>query len=133
ERLIRGALQTYHDLGGQPLTELFLHCRSGIDPEEFAGFAAGCPKDIKLTGVRVRQERADVRLFREGEWPVVRGTYWRIGPRTAYLWTSGFKPRLGTYDGWEVPLPLQIDVQHGDANLDQVVTDIFGLTKLNYN
>jgi len=64
---------------------------------------------------------------------VVRGTYWPINARTGYLWTSGYKPRLGTYDGWETPLPLQIDIQHGEADLTQVVTDIFGLTKLNYN
>jgi hypothetical protein len=23
--------------------------------------------------------------------------------------------RLGTYDGWETPVPLQIDIQHGEA------------------
>lgn len=131
--LLAGALKTYADLGGQPLTELFLHSRSGIDRNEFAGFASACPKNIRLIGVRVRQERLDVRLYREGHLPVVRGTYWPISNHSAYLWTTGFKPRLGTYDGWETPLPLQIDIQHGDADLHQVASDIFGLTKLNYN
>jgi hypothetical protein len=131
--LLAGALKTYADLGGQPLSELFLHCRSGIDLDEFAGFASACPAGIRLIGVRVRQERLNVRLYREGRLPVVRGTYWPIAERTAYLWSTGFKPRLGTYDGWETPLPLQIDIQHGDADVDQVASDIFGLTKLNYN
>lgn len=133
QRLLTGALKTYSDLGGQPLTELFLHCRSGLNRDEFAGFASACPKKVRLIGVRVRKERFDVRLYREGNLPVVRGTYWQINARTGFLWTSGYKPRLGTYDGWETPLPLQIDIQHGEAELDQVVTDIFGLTKLNYN
>ena len=88
---------------------------------------------VRLIGIRVRQERFDARLFREGTRPVLRGTFWQINSRTAYLWATGFKPRLGTYDGWEVPVPLRIDIQHGEADLEQVATDILGLTKLNYN
>jgi hypothetical protein len=45
----------------------------------------------------------------------------------------GGEPRLGTYDGWETPVPLRIDVQHGEASIEQVAQDILGLTKLNYN
>jgi hypothetical protein len=54
-------------------------------------------------------------------------------PRTAYLWATGFKPAVLNYDGWEVPVPLRIDVEHGQADIAQVVQDILGLTKLNYN
>jgi hypothetical protein len=50
-----------------------------------------------------------------------------------YLWGNGFKPRLLTYDGWEVPVPLRIDLQHGKADIIQVAKDILSLTKLNYN
>ena len=65
--------------------------------------------------------------------PVIRGTLWRLSSRAAYLYASGFKPRLATYDGWETPVPLRIDIQHGDAAIEQVARDILGLTKLNYN
>jgi hypothetical protein len=51
----------------------------------------------------------------------------------ARLWGSGFKPRLRTYDGSEVPVPLEITVQHGEAEVEQVARDILGLTKFNYN
>ena len=44
-----------------------------------------------------------------------------------------YAPRLGTYDGWETPVPLRIDIQHGEASIEQVARDILGLTKLNYN
>ena len=30
-------------------------------------------------------------------------------------------------------MPLRIDVQHGEASIEQVAQDILGLTKLNYN
>lgn len=132
--LLKRALQSYGELGGKPLREVFLHCRSTIDTEEFEGFQAACPSDISLVGIRVRKEPpGGVRVFREGTRPVLRGTCWSIGDRSCYLWASGFSPRLGTYDGWEVPAPLRINVQHGKADIAQVARDILGLTKLNYN
>ena len=65
--------------------------------------------------------------------PVLRGTFLKVNDRSGFLYASGFKPRLGTYDGWETPVPLRIDVQHGEASIEQVARDILGLTKLNYN
>jgi hypothetical protein len=65
--------------------------------------------------------------------PVLRGTFWQVNERSGYLFGSGFKPRLCTYDGWETPVPLRIDVQYGDAPIETVARDILGLTKLNYN
>ena len=90
----------------RPLTEVFLHSRSEISVEDFRGYKAACPEDVKITGIRVRPDWPGVRFFREGTRPVVRGTFVPITESTAFLWTSGFKPELGTYDGWEVPVPL---------------------------
>jgi hypothetical protein len=63
----------------------------------------------------------------------MRGTFWRLHDCSGLFWGSGFKPRIVTYDGWEVPIPLRIDVQYGDTPVERVAQDIFGLTKLNYN
>jgi hypothetical protein len=132
--LLTGVLKSYEELGGKDLKEIFLHSRSSIDAEEFLGFSAACPKAVKLIGIRVRRERRDgVRAFREGTRPLLRGTFWKTGPQSGFLWSSGFKPRLATYDGWETPVPLRIDVQQGEGDIEQVARDIFGLTKLNYN
>lgn len=131
--LLAGVLRTYSDLEGKPLREIFLHCRSGIDEEEFSGFAEACPGDAKLVGIRVRQEYDTVRAYREGTRPVLRGTFWRTSDRAGYLWGTGFKPRLATYDGPETPAPMRIDIQHGEADIHQVAVDMLGLTKLNYN
>jgi hypothetical protein len=133
ENLLRGVLQTYADLEGRPLREVFLHSRSSISQAEFDGYRKACPPGCKLVGVRVRAERNGPRLYRDGEMPVLRGTFWRITDRSGYLYAAGFKPRLATYDGWETPVPLRIDVQHGEAPIELVASDILGLTKLNYN
>jgi hypothetical protein len=129
-RLLFSALKTLH---GKKLKEIFLHSRSPMNEEEFEGYQAACPKGTKLAAIRVASERTGLRLYRGGTQPVLRGTFWPMSSKRGLLWCSGFKPRLRTHDGPEVPHPLYLDVQHGDCDLEQVARDIFALTKLNYN
>ncbi|WP_124634097.1 hypothetical protein [Burkholderia cenocepacia] len=142
EALLRGTIETYRQEDGRPLREIFLHARSGIDAEEYAGFLRACPPGVKLTAIRVRQDRGGLRLYRydehpnvskRGQHPVQRGVFWQRSERYGLLFTNGFKPRIATYDGFEVPVPLAISIQHGSADIVQVAKDILGLTKLNYN
>jgi hypothetical protein len=133
KRLLAGTLKTYQELEGKPLKEIFLHSRSSINREEFEGYRSACPSGVKLVGIRVRKDFLGLRLFREGTRPVVRGTFLSAGSKLGYLWASGFVPRLRTYPGWESPVPLRVDVQHGEAELEQVARDVLALTKLNYN
>ncbi len=131
KNLLEGVLKSYADLGGKELAEFFLYSRSW--KEEFRGNQAACPDDIKLVGIRVRKIQDSLRLIRPGDFAVQRETYWQINHRAGYLWTSGLKDRLATYDGRETPALLRIDIQHGDADFTQVAKDIYGLTKLNYD
>jgi hypothetical protein len=134
ESLLSGVINTYESLGGLPLTEVFLHSRSHISAAEYSGYHRAVASGTKVVAIRVRSERrSGLRLFRPGTRPVIRGTFWRIGPRTGFLWGSGFVPRLRTYAGSEVPTPIRIDIQHGDADILQVARDVFSLTKLNFN
>jgi hypothetical protein len=142
EALLRGTIDTYRKEDGRPLKEIFLHARSGIDPDEYRGFLGACPPGVNLVAIRVRQDRGGLRLYRydehpntskRGQHPVQRGIFWQRSDRHGLLFTNGFKPRIATYDGFEVPVPLAITIQHGDGDLLQVATDILGLTKLNYN
>ena len=65
--------------------------------------------------------------------PVLRGTAYLSTKQKGYLWTKGFIPRLDTYPGWEVPNPLLIEIHRGEADLLRVMTDVMGLTKINFN
>jgi hypothetical protein len=133
KRLLAGLLETYRTLDGRPLKEIFLHCRSTINAEEFQGYEEACPKNCRLVGVRVQTDRFGPRLFRLGQMPVLRGLFWQLSETSGYLFGSGFKPRIATYDGWETPSPLRVDIQHGEMPIEIVARDILGLTKLNYN
>lgn len=131
--LLAGVIETYRELDGPDLKEVFVHSRSDMDDDELKGLNEACPQGAKLVVVRIRQARRGFRLYREGGYPVIRGTYLRRTARSCFLWTSGFKPESGTYDGWETPVPLDIRIRHGDADIQQVAKDVLGLTKLNYN
>jgi hypothetical protein len=133
QSLLQNVLKTYFDLGGKELSEIFLHYRSEISTEEFEGYQKACPPGVNLYGVKVRQEKLGFRLFRDGRMPVMRGTFLKLSDRSGFLWTNGFKPSIATYDGWETPVPLRIEIQHGEAPVERVAQDILGLTKLNYN
>ncbi len=126
--LITGVLKSYREQGGGQLSEIFLHSRSTLDDEEFQGYVeGGAATGANVVGIRVRREARGIKMFRWGKWPVLRGTFWRVNDHAGYLWSSGFKPSVLSYDGAEVPTPLRIDLQHGHADIYQVAQDILGL------
>jgi hypothetical protein len=49
------------------------------------------------------------------------------------MWTAGYVPAQNTYAGREVPNALRIDLTDEDVDLHQVLDDIMGLTRLNFN
>jgi hypothetical protein len=117
---------------GKPPNELFIHGQIRFDREEWTGFASTVPVATKLVGVQIRRQN-EVKLFRYGKKPVLRGTAVLTSDRSAYLWTVGFTPRLETYPGREVPNPITVDIVRGDADLEAVLADLMALTKLNFN
>jgi hypothetical protein len=77
-----------------------------------------------------------MKLFRDGDYPVLRGTALILDAQTAYIWTTGYVPQLDTYIGPETPNPLHVTVTRSkDAKpeIRDVLSDIMGLTKINYN
>jgi len=132
EKLLRGVVESYQELDGKPLKEIFLHCHSDIDASEYEGFLKACPKDVKLVIIKVRIEEG-FKLLRDGQYPVRRGTFLKLNEKSCYLWGTGYKENMKTYDGWEVPSPMRIEIMYGEAEIDTIAQDILGLTKLNYN
>ncbi len=128
--VIEGYKKTHDD---QPPTELFIHGRHKFNDSEWAGFQSAVPDATNLVGVRI-QRKDDMRLFRpKASTPVLRGTAVIVSAHTAFLWTRGYVPRLSAYQGFETPKPLTIEICQGQGDLRQVLVDILGLTKINYN
>jgi len=125
-------VESYRILHGRPPNELFIHGKTRFNDIEWEGFKSAVPTVTNLVGVRIRPT-SEMKLYRPSKMPVLRGTTYLETRRKGYLWTKGFIPRLGTYPGWEVPNPLLIQIHRGDSDLMTVVTDVMGLTKINYN
>jgi len=136
EALLKTVLETYKDKHGAMPTELFIHGQTNFNDEEWGAFEKAAPKGTNVVGVRIKTTSGDVKLFRDGDYPVLRGTALLLDDTNAYLWTTGYVPQLDTYIGPETPNPLMISVLRSKGQKPQIKTvlkDILGLTKINYN
>lgn len=125
-------VEAYTAKHGHPPKELFIHAKQFFSEGEWKGFSSAVGPETKLVGVRIQPSK-EIKLFRYGKSPVLRGASLKLSARKGYLWTVGFIPQLQTYPGREAPNPLMVEVTRGDADLDQVMRDVLGLTKLNFN
>src|SRR5208283_4349914 len=81
---------------------LFIHWKTRFKDAEWEGFPAGSPAKTNLVAVRIIRSQ-DMKLFRMGPTPVLRGTAYGMSRNRALLWTMGYILRLQTYPGREVP------------------------------
>lgn len=125
-------VETYARDHGYPPKELFIHGTTRLDQQEWQGFCDGVPEETNIVSIQIRNE-GQFKLYSSNNHAMARGMYLKLHPRKGYLWTKGFVPRLQTYQGREVPKPLSIEICHGKADIKQVMTDILGLTKVNFN
>jgi hypothetical protein len=130
--LIEEAVRTYEKTMHVTPKEIFIHGRVAFGPEEWAGFQEGVKPETNIVGVKIQLHK-DFKLYRLGKQPVLRGLAFIESERKAFLWSSGFVPRIQTYPGREVPNPLLVEIVRGSADIKTVVTDVLALTKLNYN
>ena len=133
-QLISKAIDTYRAKHPEkkPPKELFIHAKTKFNDTEWQAFKTAAGHDTNVVAVQIREE-FDLKLFRPGKHPVLRGTALPVDEHLGYLWTRGLVPRLRTYVGREVPNALCIKICRGEAEMKTVLSDILGLTKLNYN
>jgi len=131
--LITMVVEEYRRLHRVPPRELFIHAQSAFTAEEWEGFVEGCAPETALVGVQITDAWDELKLYRPGDYPVIRGTALLLSDHHAYLWTSGYAPRLDTYMGPETPNPLSVKVIRGQCPIKTVLSDVLGLTKINFN
>ncbi|MCA3260914.1 MAG: hypothetical protein ING44_03145 [Telmatospirillum sp.] len=125
-------IEGYKNVHGEAPNEIFIHGRTRFDKNEWEGFKDAATGSTKIIGIRIRGTE-DLKLYRLAKQPPVRGTYYEVNDRMAYLWTKGYVARFNTYPGFEVPNPLAINIDWGKSSIAEVVADILALTKVNFN
>jgi len=124
--------KSYKEWHGEYPRELFIHGRTRFNRDEISGFRKGAPEGTTIAGIQIYRPN-DLKLYREGRRAVLRGLALEVDERNAFLWTSGYVPKLLTYPGREVPTPLRVRRVFGDVSMKTILGDILALTKLNFN
>jgi hypothetical protein len=134
--LLEKVLQTYAEKHDEPPKELFIHGQTSFHEDEWKAFEEAAPPGTNVVGVRIKNTNGENKLFRDGDYPVLRGTALILDDRNANIWTTGYVPQLDTYIGPETPNPLFITLLRSKLAMPpikRVLEDIMGLTKINYN
>lgn len=139
-KLIRSTLEEYVRVKGNPPKRVVIHKPSrywGDDHPEFnevQGFQEGI-QDVypRIESDLVALTQSGIKLFREGGYPPLRGTYFRIEENHHFLYTMGFIPYLATYPGSYVPDPWYIIEHHGGSSKKDLLREVLELTKMNVN
>ncbi|GHV34966.1 hypothetical protein FACS1894178_3540 [Bacteroidia bacterium] len=131
--LLSQALESYQKENGQYPKEVFIHAKTRFNSEEWRAFREVTPKETNLVGVTITKTKPLKLYKREGKFPILRGNALIVNERSAFLWTIGYVPERQTVLSMEVPNPIFIEINKGEAEIVQVMKDILALTKLNYN
>jgi hypothetical protein len=79
------------------------------------------------------QESYSVKVLRDGNYPVMRGTFVELDGK-GLLYTNGSIPYYGTYPGMYDPRPLLLCPYEGsDSTIAQIASEVLSLTKINWN
>jgi hypothetical protein len=134
ERLLKTAINLFQkQTGGRRPTRVVIHKSSKFSDEEVKGFKKALGEIPRFDFVAILARARNIRLFREGYNPVLRGTMITLPDKSWLLYTKAYIPFLKVYPGPHVPRPLEI-IQHiGDSLPEKISEEILGLTKLNWN
>ena len=81
----------------------------------------------------IHVKRSLTRLFREGSYPPLRGTFWKLQDSTGPLYLRGSVQFFETYPGMYVPRPLELFVASTETTMEQLAREMLSLSKLNWN
>lgn len=133
QALITDALAKYRDVHRTLPARVVIHKSSPFSPDEKAG-ARKAIKDARIDIYDlVHVNDSDIRLYRDGVYPPLRGTFLQTSGRSGVLYTKGSVPFFETYPGMYVPKPVSIKIAAGDQTPLAHAREILALTKMNWN
>ena len=110
-----------------------VHKSSGYDQGEVEGFNAAADEHNVRFSDLVALNRSDVRFFRAGAYPPLRGTHIILDESASILYTRGSVPFYRKYPGPYVPRSLQLRYFQTERSQSEIAAEVLALTKLNWN
>lgn len=131
--LMKDSLTEYYEAVKIFPNRLVIHKTSHFNVEEVEGFSKAC-NDLKVNQFDlVSIQPSDVKLFRFGGYPPMRGTHLRLSANKHILYTRGSVPFYGTYPGQYVPGAIEVTLAKYDESPNLICNEILALTKMNWN
>lgn len=131
--LLKNAIEVYRREHRTIPARLVVHKTSKMTDDEVRGLRAAADEHqidvVDLVGVR----RSLTRLFRDGTYPPLRGTFLTLQESTGLLYLRGSVNFFETYPGLYVPRPLEFSVARGETTLETLACEMLSLSKLNWN
>jgi len=131
--LLRRSLRAYHAQHFHYPARILILKTSRFQKDEADGFREALKENnIAYSDLVWISESSPVSMFREGDYPPLRGTMIGLG-KEALLFTRGSVPIYRTYPGLRVPRPIMIRPHALDTPMTDVTKEILALTKMNWN
>ncbi|GGD68483.1 hypothetical protein GCM10011514_35740 [Emticicia aquatilis] len=113
---------------------LVIHKSSNYNEEEEEGFLQAAKKHkIDALDLVTILSRTNYRLFREHNYPPLRGTHLAFDDKNHLLYTRGSVLYYETSTSKYIPNPLQIRLYRFDESPNLICEEILALTKMNWN
>ncbi len=132
ELLVR-ALDAYRGEHYNFPARVVIHKTSSYTPDEFDGFKQALKQHRIDFADFINIRKSYTRLFRDGEYPTLRGTLLSLDSRSHALYTRGSVDFFETYPGMYVPRPLGFLCHETQQPPRILAQEMLGLTKMNWN
>ncbi len=131
--LLEDALKSYLRMHRTMPARVTIHKSSEFRPSEIEGFRQAALDNRVQMLEMIWIGNTGIRLFREGKYPPLRGTVWRLDDDRLLFYTRGSVQFFQTYPGMYVPNPLLVRIQQAERPDDEILREILALTKMNWN
>ena len=126
------ALETYGREHHHYPVRVVLHKTSQFDDEEISGFESAVDerliRHLELLWIVYASE--GTRLFRKGDYPVLRGTFASIGERCHILYTRESVEFYRVYPGMYIPTSLGIRPAVTERSIEHLAEEVLALSKM---
>jgi len=133
EDLVARCLKAYQAEHKTKPARVVVQKTSNFDKEELGAFRSAIEaEDISIYDL-MTLDRSLIRLYREGYYPPLRGTWVELEPQSHLLYTRGSVAFYEEYPGMYVPQSLLVKLYYSEAQRVETMRDLMLLTKLNWN
>jgi hypothetical protein len=131
--LLDNALKLYRSEHRTLPARVVVHKTSIHNAQELDGFREALQANGVDSADFLSLGKSYTRLFRDGEYPPLRGTFLTLDRQTHTLYTRGSVDFFSTYPGMYVPSPLRLLCNDTEQTPAFLASELLALTKMNWN